>query len=91
MSALWLSEGTAARTRVQRTPVRHLLVRGGGPRGQDWTLWCSSGKAIEDSPHGDRMCRTCVQLAAEAVEAGDLDPSDIEARGWLAATERVSR
>jgi hypothetical protein len=68
----WLTEGTAHRTRVQMTPVCHLLVRLDG----DWVMWCSGSKGREDSPHGNRMCRECRQLAREAVEEGDLDAED---------------
>jgi hypothetical protein len=72
MIASWLTEGTAHRTPVRMTPVIHLLVRVGG----DWTMWCSGSKGREDSPHGNRLCRDCRQLAREAVESGDLDAKD---------------
>lgn len=73
----WLTEGTAHRTPVQREPVIHLLVR----EGSDWTMWCSGGKGREDNPHGNRLCRSCRDLAWEAVRSGDLDKD--EAGRWV--------
>jgi hypothetical protein len=65
----WLTEGTAARSPVQRTPVIHLLVQQDGA----WNMWCTGGAGREDNPHGNRLCRKCRTLARDAVTAGDLD------------------
>lgn len=73
--AMWITEGTAARTRVQAHPIRHLLV------GDARELWCSGGKGREDyNPQSPRFCPTCRTLARQAVLAGDLDPTDVH--GW---------
>jgi hypothetical protein len=79
--ASWLTEGTAHRSPVQRTPVIHLLVDEGG----EWRMWCSYGKGREDNPHGNRLCRLCQQLARDAFAAGDVNVDDV--RRWLAEAQ----
>jgi hypothetical protein len=73
----WFTEGTAHRTRVQPTPIIHILVDQGG----DWAMWCSGSKGREDSPHGNRTCRECRTLMREAFERGEV--TAYEARNWL--------
>lgn len=69
----WIAEGTAARSRIQRNPVRHLVVTG--------LLWCSAGKAVKDyNPHSPRFCARCKALANEAIADGTLSPEDVQ--GW---------
>lgn len=70
----WLTEGTAHRSPVQMTPVIHLLVRGGG----DWTMWCSGGQGRKDATVDDRLCRSCRQLAQDAVADETLDARDVQ-------------
>lgn len=74
----WLTQGTAHRTRVQRTPVIHLLVQGG----DGWAMWCSGGKGREDSPHGNRLCRGCRELARDCAAEGQWSHSEHMDR-WL--------
>lgn len=75
----WVTEGTAHRTGVQRTPVIHLLVDNGG----DWAMWCSGSKGREDSPYGGRLCRPCRELARECYERGEWDDDDVHMARWL--------
>lgn len=63
----WLTEGTAKRTPVQRTPVIHLLIA------ETEEMWCSSSPGRPDNPFGNRLCRKCRELAREAVAEGMLD------------------
>lgn len=78
--ASWITEGTAHRSPVRKDPVRHLLVDSGGV----WMMWCSAGKGRKDyNPHCKKFCHECCQLAREAIEAGDLSPSDVH--GWPAS------
>lgn len=71
--------GTAHRTRVQRTPVIHILVPGAGQR---WEMWCSGGRGREDNPHGNRLCRKCRALAHEAHAEEVLHSSEV-GREWF--------
>lgn len=75
MISSWLTEGTAHRSPVARTPVIHLLVKDSGV--WEWAMWCSGSRGREDTPHGNRLCRECKELAKQAVEAGDLDLQDV--------------
>ncbi len=77
MSNSWLSQGTAHRSPVQRTPIIHLIVDDGG----EWRMWCTYGKGREDNPHGDRLCSKCRQLARDAV--ADESVGAEEVGRWL--------
>lgn len=71
--------GTAHRTRVQRTPVIHILVPG---YPHDWEMWCSGSRGREDAPYGNRLCGKCKALAQEAFGEGMLHPSEV-GREWF--------
>jgi hypothetical protein len=79
MSAGSFSRGTAYRTPVQRTPVKHILVPG---YRRDWDMWCSGSRGREDSPLGNRLCPKCRTLAREAFDMGMLHPSEV-GREWF--------
>lgn len=72
--------GTAHRTALQRTPVKHILVPD-RTRG-DWAMWCSGSKGREDNPLGNRLCLKCRALAREGFEDWMLDPSEV-GREWF--------
>lgn len=74
-----MTEGTAHRTRVQRTPVVHLLVPGGGY--PEWLMWCSGSRGREDAPYGNRRCPKCLALAHAAQEDGTYGKSEL-GRFW---------
>lgn len=72
--ASWLIEGTAWRTPVQRFPIVHLLVA------DTEELWCTGTKGRPDNPVrgvGERICKTCQQLALDAIEDETLSPEDV--------------
>lgn len=87
MSSGSFAVGTAHRTAVQRTPIKHILVPD-GTRG-DWAMWCSGREGFEDNPLGNRLCPTCRTLAREGFEDGMLDPSEV-GREWF-TDEQLAR
>lgn len=80
------SVGTAHRTAVQTTPVKHILVRG---YLHDWEVWCSASRGREGNPYGNRLCRICRDLAREALDQGMLGPSEV-GREWF-SDEQLAR